>query len=567
MGDENSESEVNSLADLVPKVARRIETSRESVREACKKIAELYQYNHNSLRRKYQRSLENRDRAHKNMKFSDEDEEIICALILSFSSRGSALTRGILIELVKETFELDDEWSGEGWIRRFLDRHSDLITMTMGKSLDPKRVSKVTEEHVDKFIASFEYLQEHNIYQSDYIINVDESSCKLQNNRTAKVITSASASKQGVVTTPPSQLRTIIPFVAASGKVWMVVYVFKPMSNKSKKTKDTIVLRPMKIRTRGEWMSYYASTSEGYITNDLWIDIIAKFIDEISPVKGDLPAVLLLDRVGPHMQDSTITKLADIHTTTLYLPAHSSHILQPLDDVPFANLKRIGCQARDKLTLGRQIRGESLDNVTQEAILIAEKRAFTTPIIKAGFARTGVWPWNEKLIRENFAAEQGWEQKNELTTDKKKRVEEVATKMKDLFATPEKPPSARGTVFKKLGMCMTGDEVRVTHEEIQKSAELKKAAKQEKANSKGNKRTREESNDEEMPARKKGKVAHESDGEMSFEISEEGDAMCDCCFEIRANTWTCPQCQDFNLCTKCQKATKLLANHRLECEK
>jgi uncharacterized membrane protein len=59
MGDENSESEVNSLADLVPKVARRIETSRESVREACKKIAELYQYNHNSLRRKYQRSLEN----------------------------------------------------------------------------------------------------------------------------------------------------------------------------------------------------------------------------------------------------------------------------------------------------------------------------------------------------------------------------------------------------------------------------------------------------------------------------------------------------------------------------
>jgi hypothetical protein len=65
------------------------------------------------------------------MIFSDEDEEIICALILSSSSRGSALMRGILIELGKETFELDDEWSGEGWIRRFLDRHSDLITMTM----------------------------------------------------------------------------------------------------------------------------------------------------------------------------------------------------------------------------------------------------------------------------------------------------------------------------------------------------------------------------------------------------------------------------------------------------
>ncbi len=447
------------------------------------------------------------------------------------------------------------------------ERHSDLLAMTSGKSLDPQRVSKVTEEHVDKFIASFNYLQEHNLYQSDYIINVDESSCKLQNNRSTKVITSAKASKQGVVTTPPSQLRTIIPFVAASGKVWMVVYVFKAMSNKSAKAKDAIVLRPMKRQTRGEWTSYYASTSEGYITNELWIDIIAKFIDLISPIKRDLPAVLLLDRVGPHMQDSTIAKLAEIDTTTLYLPAHSSHIIQPLDDVPFANLKQFGCQARDKLTLGRQLRGESLNNVTQEAILIAEKKAFSPDIIKAGFAHTGVWPWNEKLIRQNFAAEQGWEQQNELTTDKKKRVDEVATKMKDLFAVPEKPTSARGTVFKKLGLCMTGDEVRVTHEEIQKSAEQKKAAKQEKTNTKGNKRAREESNDEEVPAQKKVKVAHESDEEMSFEISAEGDVMCDCCFEIRENTWTCRKCQDFNLCTKCQKATKLLANHRLECEK
>jgi hypothetical protein len=158
------------------------------------------------------------------------------------------------------------------------------------------------------------------------------------------------------------------------------------------------------------WMICYASTSEGYFTNDLWIDIIAKFIDLISPVKGDLSVF-----------------------STLYLPAHSSHIIQPLDDVPFA-LKRIGCQTRDKLTLGRQIRRESLDNVTQEAILIAEKKTFTTYIIKAGFARTGVWPWYEKLIRQNFARNKSGIMKTNL-------------------------PLARGTVFKKLGMCMTGDEV------------------------------------------------------------------------------------------------------------
>jgi hypothetical protein len=169
------------------------------------------------------------------------------------------------------------------------------------------------------------------------------------------------------------------------------------------------------------WMICYASTSEGYFTNDLWIDIIAKFIDLISPVKGDLSVF-----------------------STLYLPAHSSHIIQPLDDVPFA-LKRIGCQTRDKLTLGRQIRRESLDNVTQEAILIAEKKTFTTYIIKAGFARTGVWP-----------------------TGKRNSIQE-----------------ARHVHDRWRGL--------KRNEEIKKTAEMKKAAKTEKTKGKGTERALRES--------------------------------------------------------------------------
>lgn len=112
---------------------------------------------------------------------------------------------------------------------------------------------------------------------------------------------------------------------------------------------------------------------------------------------------------------------------------------------------------------------------------------------------------------------------------------------------------------------MTGDEVRTVHEEIQKAAEQKKAMKEEKAKSKGKKRAREESSSDEVPARKKLKIAHESDEEMSCEISEEGDVMCDCCFDLCLNIWTCRKCQDFNLCIECQRATDLRANHQREC--
>ena len=67
-------------------------------------------------------------------------------------------------------------------------------------------------------------------------------------------------------------------------------------------------------------------TEEGYVTNDLWIDIIGKFIDVIKVHLANRPAVLILDRVGPHLEDSTLTLLIDNDISTLFLPAHASHM-------------------------------------------------------------------------------------------------------------------------------------------------------------------------------------------------------------------------------------------------
>jgi len=59
------------------------------------------------------------------------------------------------------------------------------------------------------------------------------------------------------------------------------VYVFKRVSPKSIKAKDTVLLHPVKTMTRGNWPRYYAMTEEGYIINELWIEIIGAFINLI----------------------------------------------------------------------------------------------------------------------------------------------------------------------------------------------------------------------------------------------------------------------------------------------
>ena len=157
-------------------------------------------------------------------------------------------------------------------------------------------------------------------------------------------------------------------------------------------------------------------TEEGYITNDLWIDIIAKFIDIIKVHLCDRPAVLILDRVGPHLEDSTLTSLMNNDISTLFLPAHTSHILQPLDDVIFSLFKAAAHQKLAEEMIGRNLCGELLNSATQEAIFEAEQQAFTPDIIQTGFKNTGVWPFNKELIRKRFAKEYEWT--NKLSDDR-----------------------------------------------------------------------------------------------------------------------------------------------------
>ena len=60
----------------------------------------------------------------------------------------------------------------------------------------------------------------------------------------------------------------------------MIVYVFKACPTRARRKRRRILLRPIRRQTGDEWMSDYASTSEGYITNELWSDIIIGKLEE-----------------------------------------------------------------------------------------------------------------------------------------------------------------------------------------------------------------------------------------------------------------------------------------------
>ena len=74
------------------------------------------------------------------------------------------------------------------------------------------------------------------------------------------------------------------------------------------------------------------------------------------------------------------------------MPAHTSHILQPLDVSCFGPLKKAyGSQIENKLRLG-------INHINKEefipAFLAAHQQAMTTGNITSGFKATGLVPFN-----------------------------------------------------------------------------------------------------------------------------------------------------------------------------
>lgn len=71
-----------------------------------------------------------------------------------------------------------------------------------------------------------------------------------------------------------------------------------------------------------------------------------------------------------------------------------SHIVQPLVDLIFATLKKAGINVMTNPITWRQIRGENLATVVQEALIEAETSAFDSTIKVASFKNAYVWSFD-----------------------------------------------------------------------------------------------------------------------------------------------------------------------------
>ena len=137
----------------------------------------------------------------------------------------------------------------------------------------------------------------------------------------------------------------------------------------------------------------------GYINSKLFQEYAkqcVRFLTEKKILTGDLRGLLLLDMHKSHLFDLGFMEFMRAHNVEVCcFPLHCTHVLQPLDDVPFALFKAE--YQRQLLLINRLLCGYRINRIQFFRVLVpAYTTGMTAEAIRSGFRNTGIYPLNRE---------------------------------------------------------------------------------------------------------------------------------------------------------------------------
>ncbi|RYN21200.1 hypothetical protein AA0115_g9842 [Alternaria tenuissima] len=181
---------------------------------------------------------------------------------------------------------------------------------------------------------------------------------------------------------------TIVECVSADGRTLRPLVIFKGQR----------VLTSWFDRAILDWL--YTTSDNGWTSNSTGLEWLQRvFIAETSctPLRNRL---LILDGHGSYDNIDFMWECYQQRIHVLYLPGHSSHILQPLDLSPFGAVKksyRQQVRALAAISDAAPVRKQHFIGLYYKA----RQRGLSERVIRAGWRASGIAPYNPELVLQS----------------------------------------------------------------------------------------------------------------------------------------------------------------------
>lgn len=341
-----------------------------------------------------------------------EQEEELANGIATLEKWGFGLSRKEVIELVAQYVKehqlrtpFKDGVPGIDWFIGFKKRHNLSIKK-------PQAVEFVRKKATDPFIIYGYFallkktLSELMLTdQSSQIWNLDESSFSIDPTRT-KVVGKRGTPCSRVTSTPGRENTTVCLMASASGQKAPPLVIFKGLN------------------IWDQWQAAddsfpgmcYAASKKGWMDSEIFLNYFHKTV--IPALGNKRPALILYDGHSTHVNASVVELAIKENITILKLPAHTTHLLQPLDLSVFKSVKTRWDEKLVKWQ--RQNVGRKLPKKIFSEFIAQSWKETPTTVITNGFKKGGIIPFNSQVVpRENFDKEalKRWDQRNSETID------------------------------------------------------------------------------------------------------------------------------------------------------
>src|SRR5205814_334362 len=208
-----------------------------------------------------------------------------------------------------------------------MSRNPDVKTK-IGKRIDYKRINGASPEAITSWFDlydQFDWIKPENIY------NTDEAGIREGQGINGLVLRSSQVNPKAtnVKGNQSRSWTSLIETISATGKALSPVIIFKGKS---------VQVQWFKAEVARPW--YYTYSENGWTSNAIALEWLEKvFIPETKPLDASEPRLLIVDGHGSHTTDDFMWNCYSENIFLLFLPAHSSHVLQPLDIGVFSALK------------------------------------------------------------------------------------------------------------------------------------------------------------------------------------------------------------------------------------
>lgn len=301
-------------------------------------------------------------------------------------------------------FEMFNINLSKNWIFRWKEKNSHIIRTRKTKLLAEKGSDMTIIDELNDFIDVVEKYKMKMSLNETTIVNYDETRiCYGSGNELA--LEWKGKERSNTLRVKTKCIASLVPFISAFEEVLMMVVVLKGKEGKNEN--ETLVeiglsTQPgYETRSKRTFPVYYIATDSGFLNSMVFHQAIIKFYEVWNAIHPRLNVWLFDDQLGAHLNNDSIIHAIKNNGIPFFFPSNCSHFLQPLDSTPFALLKKNINSIGGQTLFISDFFDKNQTSIAFSAIYQACERSFTPSVIKSGFPKTGIWPWNPQLIIEN----------------------------------------------------------------------------------------------------------------------------------------------------------------------